>query len=1690
MEKEWTDNPAWCFYDLITNPRYGLGDFVEASQLDKWTLYDISQYCDVLVPDGYGYLEPRFTMNHLIVSREEAYKVLNEMVSVFRGMLYYSNGLIHAVQDAFKDPIYQFNNANVIDGEFTYSSSSKKARHSVAVVRYIDKKTLYTPAIEYVEDEESIKRYGIRQIETTALGCTSRGQARRFGQWMLASEAQETESVAFGVGQDGAYIRPGDVVQIYDQFRTPLNFAGRTNVVSALGPAPSYINYSSDIPANQNGTVTGNSIIIDNAVYFDDNSVYKFSLLTPTYDYGATGITDMDSSGAKEIRRSQIQDLYFLGHHTETVSGYYNSNYQEGGSGIATKIYFHTGLIMADGNPIGTGNQLDFENYVITGYTNDYVQGPDGDIVESYSGGCFSGENLVWSVENNDPEADQYVSGSFSSYRIINIAENDQESSYNVQALAYSTGKYDEVEDRLAFQNPLIQDPPQWPYILDGGTKKVADSTKIIRGNPDMQELKNGMDPSVDGNWEDKNEKEKSYPTMELTIPQAALRLKEFPTRQGGKDWYGIDTAADSIVKESMTYQIAVSPVDDINQRGFGDPSGPQLSDFNTDSTILRSISDLTFGQYYAPNLLYQVNGNPDRTTQGNGADKGDAIPKEGSSQTASLFFFERPLIQDKNYWIAIFAFNNRTRSEEAIIGLIPSSTFVKNINGGAVEGNKIQTDPSLTAIQGIEIFNLTSPDFVGADTGTGTEKQNELNELTSNQPSFTWTVGQDIRFKDNWGNQILYPQDYMYRITVRKYDESQTKVSKPSSDVYIELTGQEISEMEPAFVFLESYNNPNTIENLAYNPDVIRYDKCGNSGNLSNGLVSVNNTEWYRENNTGIVFKNDSASFPLRKFDLVVEAHDIFGNTSAGNKVWDNTIGFINDGTCTKSTSAWAKGGEANEGEGYDNYPGNLAIPSGIVFAQGWGDENVDLAADNKSLKDYAFLTPAQGFSRDYPYVASAAVYNDGQLKLSIVPSVDAAGNRVLSDSSLARIFNDAAGIVYYYSTGDNSLIDSIPENGEIRFLPNNKAPYFDFYPLTAETPVGNYNETTVGIAGSKAFGYQGAVTYSKYDPSNPSQSAGTAKWGYVSRPQGWGKDPDDFNIQTYRSYVVFDGAVDISDITVPFPDVADSRVQNIYLNVGLFDSLSFLQHFNSDGTPKTVLINNESATKSKKSGNGEGPGFPAEHGNQLIPTILLDPNINFSTLPTDTFLPRNADGTRTILNWNQIYDGIPFLHAAGTPIFLKERSLITDSQSALAYRAWFDVAIDPGEYNFDMDFDGVNEKNNLKKYRGPFRLEKYREGGSFKYRTVKFSQKNKLKGISHIQFRTTFEVKNSLYRDGAFPVKGLLTLFFEQDLDPDQYVVEVDFNGANAATANKKIRENDRTVKITDSIIPHAQGESNMNPNKRDFFTNDYPLPNCALVKKSRRFVQFEISSFMIEAFYGELAEAMMSGKYEWVMKVWTPGNNYFREWPEQEEGVKGKYVKRWNEDKSDNPNLALEIVTPIDAYYPLIDYVDGNGNPKKVWWDGTQNAWVTHYQDIYFKESGTGWQRSTRLYWYGYLRNKQTQEQLKLDGKYIWGHPKNLGWLAYIDHSTAVGTSAKTYGHYAIGSGGRKGLLEWPTPKLSSASDDDKLKMEVGKYLAETRDLVDVSFADNKTHFLGNTIHVRGGILLSDKTNNSTQ
>lgn len=227
----WTNNPAWCFYDLLTSERYGAGEYLSEDQIDKWSLYNIGQYCDELVPDGFGGMEPRFTCNIYIQTREDAFKLITNFASIFRGMAYWAGDTIMPIADKPTDATMLFTAANVIDGQFSYSGTSIKARHTVCLVTWNDPSQRYQQKLEYVEDPDGIAKYGVVQTDIVALGCTSRGQAHRLGKWVLFSERMETETVRFHCGMDGVFIEPGAVIKTQDQFRAGERFGGR--IVSA-----------------------------------------------------------------------------------------------------------------------------------------------------------------------------------------------------------------------------------------------------------------------------------------------------------------------------------------------------------------------------------------------------------------------------------------------------------------------------------------------------------------------------------------------------------------------------------------------------------------------------------------------------------------------------------------------------------------------------------------------------------------------------------------------------------------------------------------------------------------------------------------------------------------------------------------------------------------------------------------------------------------------------------------------------------------------------------------------------------------------------------------------------------------------------------------------------------------------------------------------------------------------------------------------------------------------------------------------------------------------------------------------------------------------------------------------------------------------------------------------------------------
>lgn len=253
FKRAWTDNPAWLLYDLLTNERYGLGDFISPNEIDKFSFYDAAVYNDQLVPSGQGWNEPRFTWNAPIMGAQEAIKAIQDVAGSFNAIVVKEGPLYRLVQDRPTSPSYMVTNANVVDGMFSYSSTAIDQRVTVCNVTYNDKNDKWKPQIETVEaDETEILRYGYISTDITALGATTPGQAIRAGKWFLESQLKQKETCSFSMGFNGMWLRIGDVINVLDQDYAATKFSGR--IVAVTGTGPYQVTFDRDIEAS---TVSG-----------------------------------------------------------------------------------------------------------------------------------------------------------------------------------------------------------------------------------------------------------------------------------------------------------------------------------------------------------------------------------------------------------------------------------------------------------------------------------------------------------------------------------------------------------------------------------------------------------------------------------------------------------------------------------------------------------------------------------------------------------------------------------------------------------------------------------------------------------------------------------------------------------------------------------------------------------------------------------------------------------------------------------------------------------------------------------------------------------------------------------------------------------------------------------------------------------------------------------------------------------------------------------------------------------------------------------------------------------------------------------------------------------------------------------------------------------------------------------------
>ncbi|EHA8795953.1 host specificity protein J [Escherichia coli] len=220
LKPAYSNNPAWCLWDMLTHPRYGMGKRLGASDVDKWALYAIGQYCDQTVPDGFGGTEPRMTFNAYLSQQRKVWDVLGDFCSAMRCMPVWNGQTLTFVQDRPSDVVWPYTNSDVVVDDngvgFRYSFSALKDRHTAVEVNYTDPQNGWQTSTELVEDPDAILRYGRNLLKVDAFGCTSRGQAHRAGLWVIKTELLETQTVDFTLGSQGLRHTPGDIIEICD----------------------------------------------------------------------------------------------------------------------------------------------------------------------------------------------------------------------------------------------------------------------------------------------------------------------------------------------------------------------------------------------------------------------------------------------------------------------------------------------------------------------------------------------------------------------------------------------------------------------------------------------------------------------------------------------------------------------------------------------------------------------------------------------------------------------------------------------------------------------------------------------------------------------------------------------------------------------------------------------------------------------------------------------------------------------------------------------------------------------------------------------------------------------------------------------------------------------------------------------------------------------------------------------------------------------------------------------------------------------------------------------------------------------------------------------------------------------------------------------------------------------------------
>jgi predicted phage tail protein len=483
----YTNNPAWIFYDLVTNNRYGLGDFIKETDIDKYALYRIGKYCDEEVNDGKGGTEPRYTLNAYLMKSTDAYKVMKDLLSNFVTIMYYLNGQIFPVQDSPSGPIYSFSKANVIDGAFSYESTGSKTRANQMVVEWNNPDNNYELEPLIVENRRQIAESGVLISQNViAYGCTSEGQATRYGRWKLWTAENQQEVVSFATGINGSYITPGDIILVQDSDRNAVRYSGRLSNSGTLN--------TSTIPLDAPVTIDGAnnyelSILIQKPVAFlaQDSASIAFDVALCTAGSSTVTVTvpstsdlkiGMGVTGGTIPNGTKITDIVnsttitvseLIGQAFSLVTLTFTNNYVRGD--IVDKAYIDVGTLVytdintserasnaRDAASSSEGLLLNWkEDFRVETRTVDKTTtgtGSQSSIVLSEPLSQTPLREDIW-VLTEKSAGGAVIEGSGKEYKVLSMSQ-DANNHYEISAVEHYDAKFDSIEEQF---NTYVSEP-------------------------------------------------------------------------------------------------------------------------------------------------------------------------------------------------------------------------------------------------------------------------------------------------------------------------------------------------------------------------------------------------------------------------------------------------------------------------------------------------------------------------------------------------------------------------------------------------------------------------------------------------------------------------------------------------------------------------------------------------------------------------------------------------------------------------------------------------------------------------------------------------------------------------------------------------------------------------------------------------------------------------------------------------------------------------------------------------------------------------------------------------------------------------------------------------------------------------------------------------------------------------------